>query len=174
MLAACVAVGAVLVAVVDPPLRRTGWYAVRGKPVFRFTRGAVRGLEVALGAQRFAATRTDGGWRLDGRAPTPQTAAALDDLLTALLDLRPIAAFRAHGDAAFGLDRPRGTIEVVTGRGPRRLALGALTVDGASLYARRDGDPRVLQLGTALLSSLERVLYYRTAVERAGQRPETG
>ena len=50
---------------------------------------------------------------------------------------------------------------MVIARGVRRLVIGDLNAAGGALYARREGDPRVLEVGSALLSDLERVFFNR-------------
>jgi len=109
--------------------------------------------------------RAADGWDVDGRPATPPTAEALDDLLDSLLGLRAVDVFRTSDPSAFGLGRPRGTITVVTGRSARRLLVGGLNAAGSAFYARREGDPRVLQVGTLVLSEVERV-FYTTEVPR--------
>jgi hypothetical protein len=123
----------------------------------------VRGIEVALGERRFAARRTEQGWEIDGSAAGRGAAEALDGLLDTLVHLRAVDTFRNRDTSAFGLARPRATIDLVTVRGVRRLVIGDMNVTGTTLYARRIGDPRVLQVGTLLLSELERVFYFRSA-----------
>jgi len=151
---------------VRAPVRPRGQFAVRGHRVFGVDRGAVRGIEVALEGRRFSAWRTAEGWEIDGRRASPGTAAALDDLLDTVVGLRAVDSFRSRDTASFGLERPRATIEVMTGRGGRRLVVGELNAAGSAFYARRAGDPRVLQVGSALLSDLERVFFNRDEPRR--------
>jgi hypothetical protein len=165
--AGLVALGALLVAVIRAPERKTGFYAVRGTRVVRVPRHAVRRLDVALGARRFSAEHWAGGWQIDGHPASPGTAAALDDLTDTLVGLRAVDAFRSRDASSYGLDRPRGTIDVFTARGVHRLLLGSLNAAGSTFYARRLGDPRTLQLGTLLLSEIERVFYNRDGPPRA-------
>lgn len=150
-----------LVLTIRAPERRTGFYALRGHRVFGVPAHAVTGVTVVLGSQRFEAQRRGDAWTLDGVAATPSTADALRDLVTTLAGLRSVDVFRARDGAGYGLDRPHGSIEVRTARVRRRLDLGEFTAGGGTLYARRTGDPRVLQIGTGVLSTLQRVLYER-------------
>jgi hypothetical protein len=135
--------------------------ARRGHRVFGLAHAAVRGLDVTLGTRSFSARRAGRGWELDGRAASPREAEALDDLLDALVGLRAVDVFRPREAASYGFDRPAATIEVHTPRGVRRLVLGGMNSAGSALYARRIADPRVLQVGTLLLTELERVFYNR-------------
>jgi hypothetical protein len=151
----------VLVLSVRAPVRQIGRDAVRGHRVFGVGRHAVRGIDVVLDGRRFSARRTAGGWETDGRPASAATADALHDLQDALVGLRSVDAFRARDTSSYGLDPPRATIEVLTARGVRRVVLGAMTSAGSAVYARRSGDPRVLQVGAGLLSALERVFYAR-------------
>ena len=168
ILAGLVALGATLVVLVRAPVRPRGQLAVRGHRVFGVGRHAVRGIDVALEARRFGARRTAEGWEIDGQRASAGTAAALDDLLETVVGLRAVDSFRSRDTASYGLERPRATIEVVTARGVRRLAIGDLNAAGSALYARRSGDPRVLQVGSALLTDLERVFFNRDGPQSSG------
>jgi len=157
----------VLVAIIERPVRRTGFYAVRGHRIFPLARAGVRGIDVTVGERRFSARRSADGWQIDGRPAKTATAEALNDLTTTLTGLRAVDTFRSADATAFGLDHPRATIELVTVRGVRRLVVGDLNSAGSAFYARRIGDPRVLQVGTLLQSELERVFYTRDGPRRA-------
>ena len=161
LLAGLVALGGALALVVRTPARRTGFYAVRGHRVFGVSGRAVRSLEVVLAGRRFSARRLDESWELDGRRASPAAAEAITDLVDALGGLRAVDAFRPRDASGYRLDRPRGTITLATGRGVRRLVLGDPNTPGSALYARREGDPRIAQIGTMILSEIERVFYAR-------------
>ena len=150
------------------PVRLRGQFAVRGHRVFGVGPGAVRGIDVALEGRRFSARRTAEGWEIDGRRSSAGTAAALDDLLAAVVGLRAVDSFRSRDAASYGLERPHATIEVATARGVRRLLIGDLNAAGSAFYARRAGDPRVLEVGSGLLSDLERVFFNRDGPRSAG------
>lgn len=174
-----VALGVALVVLVEAPVRRTGREMVRGSRLLRAGRPAVRAIEAEVEGRRFIAERTADGWRLDGRPASPGAADALNDLLDLLVDLRAVDAFRADDPNIFGFDRPRATVEVLTPRVRRRLVIGGFNAAGSIVYARRDRDPRVFQVGTFVLSSLERVFYQRDGAKAAGgarrsYRPEIG
>lgn len=154
-----VGVGAALLLVVRAPQDPSGQHALRGPRVLRLARKAVSALEVRLGERAFVARRTDAGWEVGGRATPAAAAESLDDLVGLLSALRAVDAFRPHDAASYGLDPPAGTIRVTTGRGATTLALGSLNAAGSAIYARREGDPRVMLVGTLLLSSLERVFF---------------
>ncbi|MFN8544338.1 MAG: DUF4340 domain-containing protein [Candidatus Binatia bacterium] len=158
-----VAAGAVLLVLVRAPERLTGRaLAARGHRVLGVTAGAVRAVTVEVGPRRLVARRTAGGWDLDGQPARGTAAEAVADLVTALAELRALDAFRSAGDVTpFGLDSPRGTITVETGGRTRRLRLGTYVASGAALYARREGDPRIVTIGTGIESTLERALQAR-------------
>jgi hypothetical protein len=59
--------------------------AFREPRLLRFDRGSVSQVEGAFGGSRFSLARSEGGWSLGGRAVT---APPVDDLLSALLDLK--------------------------------------------------------------------------------------
>jgi len=143
----------------------------RGHRIFRVRPQAVRGIDVALRERSFSARRTADGWTIDGKPAGTHTAEALDDLVTLLATLRAVDVFRHEDPSHFGLEQPSGTITLVTARGDRRLVLGAHNLASTALYARRDGDPRLLQVGTMLLSSLDRVFYRRDQGERHDADP---
>ena len=150
-----------LVLLVRAPVRPRGQLAVRGHRVFGVGRHAGRGIDVVLEGRRFSARRRAEGWEIDGRRASAGTAEALDDLLTAVVGLRAVDSFRSRDAASFGLERPRGTVEVATARGARRLVIGDMNAGASALYARRLGDPRVLEVGTGFLTDLERIFFNR-------------
>ena len=159
--------GVLLVTIVRAPVRPTGPETVRGHRVFG--RDRVERVEVTWGGRSFTARRESGGWQIDGERAGPQAADALADLVHALRDLRAVDVFRPRDTATYGLKRPGGIIVVTTTHRVRRLVVGGLNAAGSALYARREGDQRVLQIGIGLGSAVERVLY-----DRDRQRPEIG
>ena len=169
-MAGVVALATLLVMAVRAPVRRAGLEAVRGHRVFGVGPRAVRGIEVTLEGRRFIARRAAQGWEIDGLPASAGTADALDDLLETLIGLRAVDVFRSRDRSSFGLERPRAMIDLVTDHGVRRVVLGATNATGGALYARREGDPRVLQVGIVVLSEVERVFFNRDAP----QRPEIG
>lgn len=165
-LAALVLVGLVLVLVVRAPDRPTGLAALRGQRVVRIGRAAVERVELARGAETLRARRVAGGWEVDGRRASAGFVDALDDLIEALTRLRAIDVFRARDGAHFGLASPRGQIVVATAHRTVALDLGDFNDAGSALYVRRARDPRVLLVGTTVMSAVERVFYQRGLVEK--------
>ncbi len=172
LLALLVAVGAIALVVVEAPHRPTSRELVRGPRLMKAPASAIREISAVLGERRFTATRADDTWRIDGAAAPDGVAEALDDVVQTLVDLRAIDAFRGDGLAQFGLETPHGAVTIVSAGDTERLVLGDFNASGSAVYARRDGDPRVFQIGVFLPSALERVFYQRDDVER--QRPEMG
>jgi Domain of unknown function (DUF4340) len=166
LLIALVALGAVLVTLVRPP-ERPPPPGERGHRILRVSRADVRGIDVTLGERHFAAQPMAGGWSIDGRPAGKLATDALDDLARMLTTLRAVDVFRHAEPSHFGLDAPTGVITLATPRGPRRLSLGAHNSAASALYARRDDDPRIMQVGILLLSSLDRVFYARDHPSRA-------
>ena len=121
----------------------------------------MRGIDVTLGERSFVARREQGGWTIDGKAADAHTAEALEDLVQMLTTLRAVDVFRHADPTQFGLDRPSATITLLTTRGTRRLVVGGHNSSSTAVYARRDRDPRLLQIGVLVLSSLDRVFYRR-------------
>lgn len=149
--------GLALVWSIEPPRRLSGPETVRGPRPFRLDADDIQRIEVAMGSRSFVAERAADGWRLDGTRPSRAGAEAIASLAAELPRLRAIDAFRPASLGPFGLDPPRGTIVVTTGRGVQRLALGALNTAGSAVYARRGRHARVLQLGVYLLEVVRRV-----------------
>jgi Domain of unknown function (DUF4340) len=86
-----------------------------------------------------------------------------------------VDVFRPRDRASYGLDHPAVTITVRTRQGARRVVLGESNAAGSAFYARRDDDPRVMQVGSGLLSALERVFYERdrsATQDILGREPE--
>jgi hypothetical protein len=163
VLGAFVAIGVVLVLVVEPPRRLTGRELARGPRAVRVSTRTVRAVDVSVATRRLVADRGDGGWRLGGTPVSRALGEALDALVDELEVLRAVDAFRATSLAPFGLDPPAGSIVVTTSHGVERLDLGTLNAAGSTCYARREGHPRVLQLGVYLLEVVRRVLDARDA-----------
>jgi len=159
-LAALVTIGLVLFAVVrapEPPRPP----AERGHRLFPVGRDAVRGLDVVLGDRRVSARRTRDGWTIDGGPAAAGTAGALDDLVATLVGLRAVDVFRDRDGASYGLERPRVTITLLTDARSHRLDIGDPNAGSSAFYARRTGDPRILEVGALVLTELERVFYNR-------------
>jgi hypothetical protein len=154
-LAALVVVGVALVAVVRRP-ERARPPGERGHRVFSVASDAIRGLDLALDDRRLTARRAPEGWTIDGSPTTAATARALDDLVATLAGLRAVDVFRDRDGSAYGLDPPRATITVVTDGASQHLDIGAANAASSAVYARRAGDPRMLQVGALLVTELER------------------
>ena len=140
--------------------------AVRGHRVFGVTRAAVHAVAVEMGDRRFTAQQRDGSWELDGTPASRTAAAALDDLVDALVHLRAVDVFRPRDGSSFGLEQPTAVVTLTTSFRTRRVLVGAANAAGSASSARRDGSPRVVQIGAGVLSQLERVFYQR---DRANQ-----
>ena len=167
VLAVLVAAAGVALLLVPAPRRLAGPERVRGPAVLRVQEAQVRAVVVRLGSRTVAASRTPAGWVANGRSAPLPLAEALDALVAMLARLRAVHAFRAPDLAPFGLDAPRATVTVEGPRGARVLHLGRYDSAGSTIYARRDGDPRIFRVGVALQSALERVLYHAEQAERA-------
>ena len=97
----------------------------------------------------------------DAERVAAHLAQALDDLVATLADLRAVDVFRPRELADFGFEPPRAVITLLTPRRTRRVVLGEATMAGNALYARREGDRRVMQVGIGILTDLERLFYNR-------------
>jgi hypothetical protein len=179
VLAAFVAIAALLAATVEPPRRLTGIERVRGPRALRARPGDVRRLVLDVAGRRRAAERTaTGGWRLDAGPASPAFGEALDALANELAGLRAVDAFRADDLKPLGLDPPAATIAVTTPRGVQRLAFGSANTAGSTVYARRDGHGRVLQVGVYVVELVRRIFEVRDREGRAASAvpywPEIG
>jgi hypothetical protein len=158
-----VLLGLALVAVIEPPRRLTGLERSRGPRPFRASARAIRRIDLEGGGRRLAAERTRAGWRVEGTTASPPLRDALDALADELAGLRAVDAFRPTSLAALGLDPPEGAIVVTTARGAQRLTMGGLNAAGSTVYAKRGGHDRVLQLGVYLVEVVRRVFEARDA-----------
>jgi hypothetical protein len=139
----------------------------RGARVFHLRAAMVRAIDLSLEGRRLMAERRQDGWEIDGRPGTPATEQALDDLVASLVELRSVDLFRPRDEATFGLDAPRAIVALHVRRRTRRLVIGSPNAAGSAYYARRDGDPRILVVGAALLSEIGRVFYQRDLGSRS-------
>jgi hypothetical protein len=101
--------------------------------------------------------RREGGWRLVDPLAYPADGGLVADLLASLRRLRGLPVGEADL-AALGLDPPRVIVEVhevtVDGARTHRLELGALDVDGESVFARVRG--RVVRVLRTVDTALDR------------------
>jgi hypothetical protein len=168
VLAVFVAVAALLAATVEPPKRLSGPETVRGPRAIRARAHDVQRLELDVAGRRLAAEpAAGGGWRLDAGVASPALAEALDGLVTELVGLRAVDAFRGTDLKPLGLDPPAATIAVTTSRGVQRLAFGSLNAVGSTVYARREGHGRVLQVGVYVVELVRRIFEVRDREARA-------
>lgn len=158
VLAALAAIAVVLALTVHAPERRTGQAAVSGTRLVRVPAHAVQRIDLTLDGRHAVFARAGSGWTANGVALDERGNGATRDLLVSLTGLRAVDQFRGEPQASFGLTPPRGTIVLATPRREVRLWLGAFTATTATVYARRERDHRVFQVGTYLLSQLDRVL----------------
>ena len=100
----------------SPPERPTEERrAAHGHRVLGVTRARVSRLTLLMGAEHLTVRRgAAGGWLLDDRPADGVAGDAVEELISGLVKLRALDAFRAVGGAPFGLDPPRGTITVET------------------------------------------------------------
>jgi hypothetical protein len=168
VLAAFVAIAALLAATVEPPRRLSGPDRVRGPRVIRAQSRDVQRLELDVAGRRLGAERAAaGGWRLDAGLASPALGEALDALTTELVGLRAVDAFRGDDVKSLGLDPPAATIAVTTSRGVQRLAFGSSNAAGSTVYARREGHRRVLQVGVYVVELVRRIFEVRDREGRA-------
>lgn len=165
LLAALATAAGLGVLLVPAPRQLSGPESVRGPSVLRVHAGEIRAISVRVETRTFAATRTDGGWLVGDRPAPPPLAEAIDALVAMLTGLRAVDAFRAADRTEFGLDAPRAIVVVDTPRGVRTMRLGRVDSSGSTIYASREGDPRVFRVGIALVSAIDRVLYQAAQAE---------
>jgi uncharacterized protein DUF4340 len=124
--------------------------AFRETHLVRFDRGTVESVEAVFPRSKFSFERREGAWTLAGKA---LSAAALDDLLTALLDLKS-KSFGDEGRAkALSGREPAATVTArVPSAGPRVLKLYP---GGAQSEATVSGRPGSFVLAGDAVSALE-------------------
>lgn len=152
----------------SPPERPTEEArAAHGHRVFALGREAVRGVSIELDGATVRVSRVGpSGWAIDDKPAHGVAADAVEELVSTLVKLRALDVFRSADGATFGLDPPRGRVDVEGERGGRlALLIGEHTADGGAFFARRSGDPRVLKLGAGLESSLARLLHARRLLD---------
>jgi hypothetical protein len=154
-----VALGAFLVVTVRAPERPVGEHAVRGHRVFRVARHAVRALDVTLGERRFSARRAGaGGSSTDGprpRAPPRRSTTCSTRSPRCARSTCSAAATRARTGSIDRTRRSRCTRRAA----PAASSSAASTRRAARSTPQRRGDPRVLLVGTLILTEAERVFY---------------
>jgi hypothetical protein len=132
--------------------------------VFTFDRTRAR--EVALtGAGRETVRLVKGaaGWQITQPQPAPADGGEVDALLSALetLEVANVVAESPESPAEYGLATPRAGVQVtVEGQGPPLgLEVGDKTPDGASVYARIAGKPRVFTVPSYLEGSFTKTAF---------------
>jgi hypothetical protein len=153
--------GAVLVWLTPAPRRQTGIAALTGARLFKVDAGGVSQLDFRLRDEDASFARRDGAWTADGTPATAGEAAAVDDLVALLVRLRAVDSFRTADLAQFAFDPPQATITLKASGRETVLQVGGFNSTGTTVYGRREGDPRVFQIGTQILSSMQAVLYQR-------------
>jgi hypothetical protein len=156
-----VVVGALLVWLAPAPRRQTGIEALRGARLFEVEPPDVSEIDFRLRDDHVRLVRRDGAWQVDGRPANAGETAAIDDLLALLTRLRAVDAFRSDDHSQFVFDPPQATITLTASNHDTALELGGFNSTGTTVYGRRAGDPRVFQIGTQILSSMQAVLYQR-------------
>jgi hypothetical protein len=180
VLVALVAIGVAGVLLVHAPVVPVPREQVHGPRVVKVPAAAITAVEIALADGRARLVRTGTGWEVEGMPANEHLAAAVNDLVGLLVGLRAVDRFPDARDEPFGLDAPIGRVTVETPRRRVELALGHFNTSRSAVYARRDGQPRVLLIGSYLLEAMDRV-FYRLHLERDGHaaawpahRPEIG
>lgn len=161
VLVALVAVGAVLVWLVPAPKRQTGVEALRGARLFDVDATAVTQLDFVLRDASVSLARRDGVWSVDGKVANAGETAAIADLVELLTRMRAVDSFDSDDTTQFALDPPQATITLKAGAREIQLALGGFNSTGTTVYGRIDGDPRMFQIGTQIMSSMQAVLFQR-------------
>jgi hypothetical protein len=143
---------------------------VHGPRVVAARADDVRRLQLDVAGRRLAVDRVaGGGWRLDAGLASPKLAEAIDALVTELTGLRAVDAFVAGDAKSLGLDPPGATIALATSRGVERLAFGDFNTVGSTVYARREGHERVLQVGVYVVELVRRIFEVRDVEGRAAR-----
>jgi hypothetical protein len=116
----------------------------------RFDRGAVTQLDGAFAHASFSITRKDGGWSFAGR---PLTAPSVDDLLTALLDVKSKAFAEEAATRALASRQPAATVTVKLSAGdPWTIKLYPRGTEAPAIVT---GRPGAFLLGSDPVPTLE-------------------
>jgi hypothetical protein len=167
ILAALVVVGALLVWLAPAPTRQTGIEALRGARLFKAEASDVSAIDFSLRDDHASLVRRDGAWQVDGRPANAGETAAIEDLVTFLTRLRAVDSFRSEDHSQFAFEPPQATITLEAPNHETTLEVGGFNSTGTTVYGRRADDPRVFQIGTQILSSMQAVLFQRKLATEA-------
>lgn len=131
--------------------------------VMNFTVSDVVRFEVEKrGIQRMVATRQgQSEWSMEEPYQAEGDSARLESALRELSTWRPnrVLTETAASLALFGLDNPQLTVEVELQNGSKQsLEIGDQTPTQTFHYARRDGERKVLLIGSAMVEQLNRLV----------------
>ncbi len=109
--------------------------AFRSVALLGFPRGEVSGLEATVGKRTYALSQKDGGWMFEGR---PVLAAAADDVIAALLDLKSKSFLDDAEIKDLGAPLAAVTVKVKSGS-PWTLSIAARAADTVARVSGRPG-----------------------------------
>jgi hypothetical protein len=95
-------------------------------------------------------------WRITEPFSARADSLAVDRLLSTLTALEQTRTLEEADPKALGLDKPRASVRLVTGKGDRVLLLGAQVPTGAALIAGLEGAPTAWVVSDAILAELNR------------------
>jgi len=140
-------------------------------PVLGIAAADVVAVRVEEGGQELRAVRVQHDWRVDLPSPArPGSDATIAELVDAIVATVALDSFRRPDldRRALGLEPPRARIELtLAGRSdPVVFLLGDFAPSGGSVYAAREGDPRVFRIGALIASEIENALHAVEPAER--------
>ncbi|MCX6027128.1 MAG: DUF4340 domain-containing protein, partial [Chloroflexi bacterium] len=101
------------------------------------------------------ARSTDGTWSLVQPSKEPADTGAVEMAIAQMSNLSLITDLGTKITLEnFGMDKPRYMITLTTADATYTLEVGSPTVTGSGYYVRRQGDPRVVVVGTYALESV--------------------
>lgn len=136
-----------------------GVFDLRDKAILSVEREKVDGIDVTLGAERFAFARRGTDWALTAPAPQRADTSLVDGLATAL---STASMTRAVGEATtpdalatYGLTSPSATFVVHAGTATATLAIGR-DADDTSVFARDAARPEIFTMAKTAVSDLRK------------------
>lgn len=122
----------------------------------------VTGVEIyPAGAPELSVCLTNGGWELEKPFAYPAQTAAIQALVEAVADLKPVLRFSAaemsshkNADVEFGFDNPQYSIVITAGDQQWQLRVGNKTAPGDGVYVRVVGLDGAFVTGTDWLQLL--------------------
>ena len=154
---------ATYVGVIEIPKEREARQAKESADrIFSLDRGAVREIILLYPGFEFHLARTDPDqWRLTQPLEAEADGREATSLISTLADLRYLRVVEETGadPAEFGLSHPNADVSLVLPDRTERLRIGDTGPTGTTVYAQKEGDPRIFQVPQWIKGSLTRTVF---------------